>query len=406
MNTKQQIFLDSFIAKPIAYLFNILARIFGQILSINHNLDGALKSIAVCKFKGMGSILQATPMLAAIKKQHPNATLIFVSTKSNLAILEKIDSIDQIITIDDSSLFRFFISNIKSIIQLIKIRPEVYFDLEIYSDFSTLFTLFTLSVNRVGFYLRSSSFRMGIYTHMMFFNPRVPISSVYLHLTELIGCDTENLGLYPLANEITKPHKHENKYLVVNPNSSDLRLERRWDKNNFIELIRKLINDYQEYEVLLIGSKNERDYTQEIVNEIDNKRVINTAGKTSIEEVIGIINNSTLMITNDTGPMHLSFCLETPTICLFGPCSPEQYGMGKSAHIIYKKTYCSPCVHDFEIAPCNGNNICMQLIEVSEVYEKASQLLTSTDSEIKIVDTSKVVYNSEETILGIVDRLR
>lgn len=405
MNIKRQIFLDSYIAKPIAFGLNFIVQALGMLLSIDHNLKREYQTIAVCKFKGMGSILQATPMLAAIKKQHPNAELIFVSTESNVAILEKIDIIDTIITIDDSNLSRFVITNIKSIVKLIKIRPNVYFDLEIYSDFSTLFTLFTLSTNRVGFYLRSSSFRMGIYTHMMFFNPRVPISQVYLHLTKLIGCDTENTSLYPLAKEIKKPFDHSNKYIVINPNSSDLRLERRWDKNSFIELIKKIRLEFSEFDILLIGSKGEQAYTQEIVAEINDSKVINTAGKTSIEEVIAIINKAALMITNDTGPMHLSFCLEVPTICLFGPCSPDQYGMGKSAHIIYKNTYCSPCVHDFEIAPCNGNNICMKLIQVSEVLDKVSFLIgNSVESTHGKVDP-KVIYTSDKSVLGIVNRL-
>ena len=48
---------------------------------------------------------------------------------------------------------------------------------------------------------------MGIYTHMMFFNPRVPISNVYLQLTKLIDCDTEDLELYPLMENIKSASK-------------------------------------------------------------------------------------------------------------------------------------------------------------------------------------------------------
>jgi len=44
------------------------------------------------------------------------------------------------------------------------------------------------------------------------------------------------------------------------------------------------------------------------------------------------------MVSNDTGPMHISFCTKTPIICLFGPCSPEQYGINEYAHIIIEKS--------------------------------------------------------------------
>ena len=392
MNTKQQIAIDKYIAKPIAFFSNFIVRALGQVLSIDHNLNKEFKVVAISKFKGMGSILQATPMIAAIKRKNPNTEIIFISTKPNYTILSKIDSIDTIITVDDSNLYQFVRSNIIALAKLIRKRPEVYFDLEIYSDYSTLFALFSLSVNRIGFYLRSSSFRMGIYTHMMFFNPRVPISKVYLQLTKLIGCDTEDLEIYPLMVGTKQRPKRARKHIVINPNSSDLRLERRWPQKSFIGLVQALLEGFPEFDILLIGGKGEEtDYTEEIAVEINNDRVISLAGKTSLEDLTSIINDATLMVTNDTGPMHIAFCVKTPVVCLFGPCSPDQYGLGKFAHIIYKKTYCSPCIHDFEVAPCNGDNVCMKLIEVNEVYSKVSELL-STENPENMQQESNFIY--------------
>ncbi|MCB9363894.1 MAG: glycosyltransferase family 9 protein [Flavobacteriales bacterium] len=403
MNIKQQILIDKLIAKPVAYFFNFIVRILGQLLKINHSLDREFKTIVICKFKGMGSIIQATPMINAIRVQHPNAEIIFVSTKTNETVLKKITWINTIVTVDDSSLLKFILSNIKSLLFLIRKRPEVYFDLEIYSDYSTLFTLFSLSTNRIGFYLRSSSFRMGIYTHMMFFNPRVPISEVYLQLARLIVSNTKDNSLYPLVNEgISRTHNYSN-YIVINPNASDLRIERRWDKHNFVALIELILKEFTDKTIVIIGSSSEKKYSEEIKTMINNPRVINTAGKTSIDELIGIIKNAKLMVTNDTGPMHIAFCTNTPIICLFGPCSPEQYGMNNNAHIIYKKVYCSPCVHDFEIAPCKGNNTCMQLISTSEVFEKVKELIVSPISHNSLPQESQYIFDNGN-VLGKVIR--
>tara|TARA_B100000508_G_C11463248_1_gene280243 strand:- start:4078 stop:4815 length:738 start_codon:yes stop_codon:yes gene_type:complete len=245
---------------------------------------------------------------------------------------------------------------------------------------------------------------MGIYTHMMFFNPRVSISNVYLHLTQLIGCQPKHEGIYGLKSEQKGSEYSEKPYLVVNPNSSDLRLERRWDQNNFIELVQKILTAFPEYNILLIGSKGEQSYTQEVADKINSDRVINTAGKTSIDEAIGIIENAQLMITNDTGPMHIGFSVKVPVICLFGPCSPDQYGMSENAHIIYKNAYCSPCVHDFEIAPCNGNNVCMKLIQVDEVFDKVVDVLDQEKSNINLKENSGIVFTRDENVLGIVNR--
>ena len=63
MNIRKQIVADKIIAKPVAFLLNFLVRIVGQLLSIEHRLDKDFKTIVICKFKGMGSIIQSSPML-------------------------------------------------------------------------------------------------------------------------------------------------------------------------------------------------------------------------------------------------------------------------------------------------------------------------------------------------------
>lgn len=403
MKVKTQLFVDRYIAKPVAYLLNFLVRLVGQLLSIEHSLDRDFERIAVCKFKGMGSILQSTPMLHAIKRRFPAAELIYVSTQGNRQILEQIDWVDTVVTVDDRSLWAFVRTNLQAIWLLMRKRPQVYFDLEIYADYSTLFTLFTLSVNRVGFYLRSSSFRMGIYTHMMFFNPRVPISQVYLQLAKLIGCDTEGAQLYPLRGQEALPFPADTPYLVINPNASDLRLERRWGKARFAALITHILEAVEDLNIVLVGSKGEYAYTQSVAEEVGHPRVINTAGQTSLNGLISIIDQATAMVSNDTGPMHVAFCTNTPVICLFGPCSPQQYGTSPYAHIMYKPVFCSPCVHDFEVPPCKGDNVCMQLITVEEVVQQTLAVLAEPG---KVADSPQpaFVYTVGEKVLGKVYR--
>ena len=236
----------------------------------------------------------------------------------------------------------------------------------------------------------------------MFFNPRVPISNVYLQIALLLGCDIENSVLLNLKENLPENTKRDREYIVINPNASDLRLERKWGKENFIQLIESIQNNYPEFDILLIGSKIEEEYTSEITSSFCSPRIINTAGKTTIDELIEIISNARLMISNDTGPMHIAFCTDTPIICLFGPCSPEQYGMNKNAHVIYKNAYCSPCVHDFEIPPCKGDNVCMKLISTKEVYEKVTEVLNNPLENNSLKNS--FLYKNETTVFGQVNR--
>ncbi len=404
MNTKKQIFIDKVVFSPLARLLNIFVRIAGKVLFINHSLQKEFKTIAVCKFKGMGSIIQSTPMLEALRRRFPYAEIIYVSTKANKEFLEQINLIDTIVAVNDKSFFSTLIGSFKAIFILIRKKPEVYIDLEIYSNFSTIFTTLTLSKNRIGFYLRSSSFRMGIYTHMMFFNPKIPVAEVYLQIARLFGNFENSPEIYRL-NSINLENsffQNEN-YIVINPNASDLRLERRWEKSHFVDLIIRISLKYPELKIVLIGSKTEYEYTQSIKTQFQNKeQVVNLAGKTSIQELISLISNAKCVITNDTGPMHIAFSCKTPSVCLFGPCHPQQYGFAEKSYIIYKNVYCSPCVHDFEIPPCKGNNVCMKLIETDEVYSAFEAVYNNVFSEARI--NTPAVYYSNEEIFGLVKR--
>lgn len=352
----------------------------------------------------MGSIIQATPMLQAIRQKFPEAEIIFVSTRANVNFLKKIDMIDTILTVDDKGLFKLIGSTFSTVIRLIRKRPDVYIDLEIYSNYSTLVALFSLSKNRIGFYLRDSSFRMGIYTHMMFFNPRVPISGVYLQIARLFGPIDKPVSLYPLANAIKSEARilPAGPYIVINPNASDLRIERRWAAENFMKLITKILHSYPQLTLVLIGSPAESEYTKNISIKTNSERVIDLAGKTTIDELIAIIKSAQLVITNDTGPMHISFACNTATVCLFGPCSPDQYGFSNKATILYKGLYCSPCVHDFKVPPCGGDNMCMKMISVEEVYSAVEKSLKNSGDVT--FNNSHPEYEMDAKVFGLVKR--
>lgn len=407
MNTRSQLLIDRFVAKPAAWLLNFLVRGVGMVLRIDHSLERPVKRIVVCKFKGLGSIIQATPLLAALKQRFPGAEIAFVTTSGNVSLLKKIAHVDRIIAVDDKGALRLIRSLVRTLLRLIGRRADVYIDLEIYSDFSTLVTLFSLARNRIGFYLRSSSFRMGIYTHMMFFNTGMAVAEVYLQIARLFGPVEKPVELYPLYENTSGNALAiipTQQYLVINPNASDLRLERRWAAESYNALIRRCLERFPGKQILLVGAPAERAYTQELVASIDNPGVVNLAGKTTMDELIVLIRHAQLMITNDTGPMHIAFACGTPTVCLFGPCAPEQYAWPDNATILYKRVFCSPCVHEFSVPPCGGNNACMQLIAVDEVMDAVERRLGTDAPDSAARKPGVFLYGQQQEVLGLVMR--
>ncbi len=413
MKISNQIWLDKNIIRPIVILLNGFVRLAGKIFRINHNLNRDFKTIAICKYKGIGSIIQATPLIRTLRNKYPQAKIIFVTTKSHENFLTLIPDVDEIISIDDSSGRNLFLSFFPFLYKLISKNIAVYIDLEIYSHFSTLVTTLSMAKNRFGYYLRSSQYRMGCNTHMLFYNIQHPIAETYLQFARLLGC-TEienqlwNFSTIPQTdfsnNELLKNFSSK-KYILINPNASDLRLERRWPLHSFAQLIDNIGNQFTDFNIGIIGSSGEKKYVEALILKTTIKNnVVNLAGETSLSELFYLLKNATCFITNDTGPMHMAMAVNVKTIALFGPCSPGQYGNHSKVKPIYKNVYCSPCVHEFETPPCNGNNVCMQIIQVNEVFDSLNKTMEENMNPEKIFSDTIIYTDSENAVLGLVKR--
>lgn len=419
MKTHTKVILDEWFGKAIVVLLNFFARFLGAILSIDHSLERAPRRIVVCKFLGMGSIIQATPLLRALRNNFQNAEIIFVTSSGNKILLESIKDVNQVYCIDDSGTLNVLRSMFQILLKFWKKKPDLYIDLETYSYFSTALATMSCARNRFGFYRIERNIRMGVYTHMMFFNSRAPIAQSYLQMARLTGCKIIEEKLY--AFEISEADKKSamevldmitsdshQEFIIVNPNASDLRIERRWPQEKFGALITKLHVLYPNKVFLFIGSKNESAWVEHIIEKLDHpvkEKAFNTAGLFSLAELFAVINTAELVITNDTGPMHISFALGKSTVCLFGPASPAQYGQNPNAFGIYKNIYCSPCVHDFLTPPCKGDNQCMKQITVDEVANVCIDIISRTGKPAG-TEMFPLTYlkADHKSTLGIVER--
>lgn len=151
------------------------------------------------------------------------------------------------------------------------------------------------------------------------------------------------------------------------PGSTNSRAK-RWQTQSYAELNDK-IQAQLKANVILIGDKSELDVSLEIAEKAKIKPIILT-GKTSLAESIAILSLCDLMISNDTGPAHISAALGIETIVIFGPTNPKTtYPIG--AEIIRKDVECSPCM----LRDCPIDHRCMTMISADEVYRKALTLL-------------------------------
>lgn len=374
MKTSTKVIIDKYAGGSIVFILNNLFRIFRF---RNRNKSVTPKTIVVCKFLGMGSIVQSTPLLQTFKKQFPDCKIIYLSSVTNKNFLGQISLIDETIIINDKSLFSTIISTLSCIRILLSKQIDLFIDLEVYSNFSKIFTIVSNADLKFGLTHKDNK-KQNIYSSTFQLRTDRPVFESYLEMCKSFNPQSliHELYQFPIKDEtrqsVLERFGISGEYIIVNPNASDLRIERRWPKENFVSLINQIAGINPTIKILLIGSSSESNYVNEIytsVNAVHQNSIVNTAGKLSIEELIALISGTKLMITNDTGPMHLSFAQLRPTLALFGPASPIQFGNHNHSTVVYKKVSCSPCVHDHIKPPCGGDNICMKGIGVDEVMK-------------------------------------
>jgi lipopolysaccharide heptosyltransferase II len=124
-------------------------------------------------------------------------------------------------------------------------------------------------------------------------------------------------------------------------------INKRWPEEHFAELVRLLAHDYKDLSFVILGSKDDAALGERIAA-AEPRRCLDLTGRTSLPEMIEWIRSSELMVTNDTGPMHVAAALGTPAVAMFGPTEPRRTGpFGQIDRMIQLTSLpCVPCLKD------------------------------------------------------------
>ena len=145
---------------------------------------------------------------------------------------------------------------------------------------------------------------------------------------------------------------------------------KRWFTDRYAALADRLIDEVQA-DIVLIGSREERTLALEIQTLAQHPLKILT-GETDLPSLLGLLSRCDLLVTNDSGPMHLAAALDTPQIALFGSTDEKATGpFSSKAHVLHKHVECSPCL----LRECPIDLRCFSRIAVDEVYAAARAVL-------------------------------
>lgn len=153
---------------------------------------------------------------------------------------------------------------------------------------------------------------------------------------------------------------------------------KRWSAQKFTELAKRLLDKFDDVEVMLTGAQKDRKLTRRMIFDVGSDRCYTVAGKTGLNELAVLFKECDLVISSDSGPLHLASANGVTTIGLFGPTSSGitgPRGRGKNI-VINKQVDCqTPCY----VKNCQKSYECMERITVDEVFDVAQKVLSENE---------------------------
>ena len=330
------------------------------------------KKILVKGTNWVGDTILAFPAVHSLRTIFPNSQ-IYILTKSYLAELWMANSnIDEVIPYDIPKRFLRIFAEMK-IAQFLRGRS---IDLAIIlpRSFSSALMIFCGGIPcRIGY---AGEARDWLLTEKVRRSPellRQHRMNYYLQLINILDNSVPpslpqlsiNGEVQGWARRFLQRKGLQDKLLVGFNPGSFYGEAKCWFPDRFVKLGRKLIKEKETF-IFIFGSSNpkERDLNASIAQEIG-EGCLNLTGKTTLLQLASLLQLCRLLVTNDTGTMHIGAAVGTRVVAIFGSTDPRTTSpLGEGHVVVRKEVPCSPCFKRV----CAEDHRCMDLISMEEVY--------------------------------------
>jgi ADP-heptose:LPS heptosyltransferase len=389
--------IDYWVGVPLCFLATQIEKLRQVVLP---SATGPIKKALCIELSEMGSTVIAYPALRAMvdKLGAENVFfMIFARNREGVDLLRILPR-GNIITVDDTSLPRFFLTTAKAILRCWRIGFDGVVDLEIFSRCTALLSWLCNARVRVGLstFRNEGLYRGGIFTHPVHYSPHHHMSVVYAALAAALfepadeapllkrKIAPESLALprfepmpealravAPLLPDASRP------LVVLNPDPGLLPL-RAWPTEHFRSLAQEIVRSNPNVVIAVTGVKRSGHLARGILEGLPSENALDLTGRTAnLEELLAVLNHAKVLVTIDSGPAHFSGLVSVHRIVLFGPETPALYGpLGENVTNMFAGLSCSPCFSaaNHRTSVCR-NNRCLQEISVAAVLHEVQKYL-------------------------------
>lgn len=325
-----------------------------------------IKSVLVVSNTGFGDTLLSTPSIKTLRKSFPKLDITFLVNHNFYTLFEGFEYVNRIVKYKKGLL-----NQLKIISKLRDYKVDV------------IFLFHSNGPEDIFFSKLSGTKHILKMTH----NNNHEYKNIFLNNPVLIEQhDIENrLDLVRILNpkivdtcmEIPKMFYNDNnffkdtskRYIAFQMGAQDT--FKMWPVSKFIALANKIHHLDDNIDIVILGAtKYEQELTTEFISKIDKKdRIYNLCAVTKIELLPKVLNSCDLLITNDTGTMHLAIALKKQTICLFGPTNSKLFGPYQNLNL-HSVIHKDVIIDTSDFNKKNWSQETMNEISLDEVFSK------------------------------------
>jgi lipopolysaccharide heptosyltransferase II len=341
------------------------------------------RRILTIKTYGLGNMCILMPVLAALRRAYPDATIDMLTLDSNCRLMERSGLIDHAIPFRLGSVGTV-VANLWGIIRTTRERKyDLVIDFEQFIKMSSIIAYLSGAPERIGFNTDAQR-RAWLYTIRVVYTDSEHQSKIFARLLRPMGIVSP---LVPFEFPAREEEEAAADRLLAEfgieagppliavhagsgTNYSDVPLK-RWPVEYFAALCDQLVSRHGAV-IVFTGKGDEERQLIERTMGLMKGRAVSACDRLGIGELLGFLRRCTLAVSNDTSVMHLAALVGTPVVALFGATSPLQYGpQDPEKHLVmYQDLYCSPCVTNYNLKVSNCSDaVCMRGMTVDHVLE-------------------------------------
>jgi lipopolysaccharide heptosyltransferase I len=325
--------------------------------------SAAPRHILIVKLSAIGDVIQTLPMLAAMRREFPEAKIDWVVEEEAADLLVGHPGIDRLMVSRRKSWLRNFRRRgtgwaaMRELFRFIQELRETEYDWVI-DNHGVLKSGILVGLSRgkrkIGYRAAAGIATEGNYLFTRERYRPLPLErhalERYLDLVRQLGVPTEGISLeYPVAAAEAERVRRlldsrgfgGRPLAVIHPRAKwDTK---QWAPERFSELAERLAAEGSQ--VVFTGSPGDAADVERILGRIrPSASILNLTGQTDLRKLAALFSLADLVITPDTGPMHLAAAVKAPLVAIFGPTAPWRTGPYGAGHAVLRKELpCSPC---------------------------------------------------------------